>query len=220
VGWAIGSGEVYDDPNYQDDVESNAIYNLLENEIVQLFYDVSQDGIPRKWVEKMKKSLSTLVPVFNTHRMVHEYFNNCYMTALERYDNLKADKAQKARTLTLWRQKIKENWNDVKIIKVDSDGVGPFEVGFNVPVTAALKLGKLSPDDVRVELYVGLVDASGELVDASPLPMKFVSKKDTQYIFEGTLPFAKSGRMGYSLRVIPSHPNEAFYQEHMLIKWA
>src|SRR4030043_2369455 len=57
VGWAIGSGEVYDDTAYQDSVESNAIYDILEKDIVPLFYDVGSDGIPRKWLGKIKMAM-------------------------------------------------------------------------------------------------------------------------------------------------------------------
>lgn len=220
VGWAIGSGEEYSDPNYQDEVESNAIYNILENEIVPLFYSLGEGGIPRKWIEKMKKSMSRLVPVYNTHRMVHEYLKKCYIPSINRYERLSADKSSRAKALAMWRNRIDENWADVKIGKIDSDGSGPFDVGNSIKVNAVIKLGKLSPEDVRVELYYGLVDSSGSLVNASPIPMKCKSGDGGNYKFEGLLPFEKSGKMGYTLRIIPSNPDEAYYQEHMLIKWA
>jgi len=220
VGWAIGSGEVYDDPQYQNEVESSAIYNLLEHEIVPLFYDIGPGGIPRKWIEKMKNTLSQLVPIFNTHRMVHEYFTNCYLQALERFNRLETDNASRSRNLAIWRQNIRKNWDDVKIIKIDSDGMGPFEVGSNIKVATAINLGKLSPEDVHVELYVGTVDAKGTLINASPLTMVCKNKEGKNHIFECVMPFTKSGNIGYSLRIIPSHPDEALYQDNMLIKWA
>ena len=220
VGWAIGSGEVYEDPEYQDEVESQALYKILEQEIIPLFYDIGEGGIPRKWIEKMKKSMYSLAPVFNTHRMVHEYFSECYMPSIERYNQLKADNASRTRDLAIWRQNIKDNWSDVKIVKIVSDEAEQYEVGDKQKVTATIKLGKLLPEDVSVELYAGLVDASGSLVDAGPLPMKYTSKNEDKFIFTCFMPFTKSGRLGYSLRIIPSHPDEALYQKNMLIKWA
>ncbi len=220
VGWAIGSGEEYDNPEYQDEVESNAIYNLLEQEVVPLFYDIGPGGIPRKWTEKMKNTLRQIVPFFNTHRMVHEYFSDCYMQALERFKRLESDNAIKSREYAVWMQKVRENWDNIKIVKISSDGEGPFEVGGDVKVKAEINLGKLSHEDVRVELYVGMVDASVSLVDASPLKMKYKDNDGKNHIFEGVIPFAKSGKVGYSLRILPSHPDEASYQDNMLIKWA
>ena len=220
VGWAIGSGEEYDDPDYQDAVESNAIYDILEKDMVPLFYNVGTDRIPRKWIEKMKTAMSHLLPVYNTHRMVHQYFNDHYKPAFERYTHLKEDSSTRARELALWKQKIRENWEDIKIKKVMSDGTGPFEVGGTISVKTFVDIGLLMPEDVAVELYTGMVDASGSLFDAEPIRMNFVNKKGRDSIFEGILPFSKSGRMGYSVRVLPSNRDLAMYQDLMLIKWA
>jgi starch phosphorylase len=220
VGWAIGSGEVYDDPVFQDTVESNAIYDILEKDIVPLFYDIEMGGIPRRWTEKMKKSMSRLIPVFNTHRMVHEYFSDRYRTGIERYNRLKAEGAARARALSLWKQKIRENWAGIRIIRVDAEKEGPFTVGETIRVTAMINLGNLIPDDVSVELYAGTVDASGSLVEAKPVSMEWKGDKLKGQVFEGFLTFTKSGRSGYSLRVLPSHPDMFPPQDLMLIKWA
>jgi len=220
VGWSIGSGEEYANPEYQDEVESEALYTILEQDIVPLFYEAGEGGLPRRWIRKMKCSLSRLVPFFNTHRMVHEYFSDCYQPAMERFRKLERDDAKLTREFTMWRQNISENWNAVAIKNVESIDGGPYQVGSGQKVTATIKLGKLNPEDVRVELYAGAVDANETLVDAIPLPMVFTGKSKDNCVFEGEMPFTKSGRMGFSLRVIPSHPIEAAYQDHMLIKWA
>lgn len=220
VGWAIGSGEVYADTAYQDSVESNAIYDILEKDIVPLFYDVGSDGIPRKWISKMKMSLSRLVPLFNTDRMVHEYYSQCYQPALERNSMLRENGAEKARELTLWKKKVSDNWDSIKIVEVTSDGTKMYEVGDTLEVRAVILLGKLEPADVTVELYTGLVDATGSLVDASPIAMNWKEKKRENHVFVGTIPFGKSGKIGYSLRILPAHPEPFLYRNHTMIKWA
>ena len=220
VGWAIGSGESYDDPVYQDNVESNAIYEILEKELVPLFYDIETGRIPRRWVEKMKRSMSQLIPVFNTHRMVHEYFSHCYRPGIDRYNALKADNDSRARALALWKQKIRENWAGIRILRIDSDTPGPFKVGDAVRVTAMVNLGNLCPEDVRVELYAGMVDASGSLFDARPVIMEYKTDKLKGQIFEGIITLAKSGKTGYSLRIMPNHPDMYSSSDLMLIKWA
>ncbi|MBN1293848.1 MAG: alpha-glucan family phosphorylase [Candidatus Latescibacteria bacterium] len=220
VGWAIGSGEVYKDSTYQDNVESNALYNVLEKDIIPLFYDISTDGLPRRWIKKMKTAMSRLLPVFNTDRMVHEYSSKCYQPSIERYNQLIADNAAKAREFALWKQKVLANWDHIKIVKIESGRTGEFKVGGRLNVTAIINLGKLEPNDVAVELYGGLVDAAGSLVDASPIRMDWKSKKSSDHIFEGALPFVRSGKIGYSLRIIPSHPDSTLYHNHMAIKWA
>src|SRR6202035_2276041 len=95
-GWAIGAGEEYTDLTYQDDIESRAIYDLLEQEIVPLFYNRSTDGLPRGWINMMKRAMSTVCPVFNTNRMVQEYVEKCYWPSYQRFIRLEGDKLKKA----------------------------------------------------------------------------------------------------------------------------
>ena len=164
--------------------------------------------------------MSNLVPVYNTDRMVHEYFYDCYQPAIERYTALKADDSNKARELALWKKKVIDNWDTISIQKVTSNGTDTYDVGENLEVTAFIQLGKLEPGDVTVELYAGYVDASGMLVDANPLPMKWKEKKQNSHVFEGTIQFRRSGKIGYSLRILPAHPEPSLYNNHTLIKWA
>ena len=88
TGWAIGQGEEYGDEKYQDEVESNALYNLLEKELIPLFYNRGADGLPRAWISKMKTSMREICPVFNTNRMVKEYAEKYYLPAHNRYSSL------------------------------------------------------------------------------------------------------------------------------------
>ncbi|HBF43105.1 MAG TPA: alpha-glucan phosphorylase, partial [Desulfobacteraceae bacterium] len=87
-GWALGQGETYKDYNAQDDIESRDLYNILEEEVVPLFYQRSSDGIPRGWVEKMRSGLRNLVPVFSAHRMVQEYVTRYYLPCSRRFNTL------------------------------------------------------------------------------------------------------------------------------------
>src|SRR5213078_1669379 len=90
-GWAIGAGEEYTDLAYQDEVESRALLDLIERDIVPMFYTRGSDGLPREWIRRMKRSIATLVPVFNTNRMVEEYTERCYLPSHRRAVKLGAD---------------------------------------------------------------------------------------------------------------------------------
>ncbi len=220
VGWAIGHGEMYDDPQYQDAVESNALYDVLEKDLVPLYYDMGVDGLPRRWIHKMKTAMSRLLPAFNTDRMVHQYFHEHYLPANERYLRLRENEAERSKNLALWKQKIRKNWQSVKFLSVETVVTEAYEVGGSVPVTAVLSLGDLSTGDVAVELYAGRIDSDGSLVDTVPLPMEFIESNNGGHVFRGTLPFNQSGRYGYDVRVMPSNEDLANKQELMLITWA
>jgi len=204
LGWAIGHGEVYEDRDYQDRVESNAIYDLLEKEIVPLFYDRGRDGLPRRWIAAMKRSMRALCPVFNANRMVYEYTAGFYGPAAERYETLSADNLTKARELAAWGLKVRTNWQDVRVLNVESDAHNAIRVGDGVTVAAVCHLGDLDPDDVAVEIHHGTIDDRGELADAEALRMAHTEDLgDGNHRFTGTIESVHSGRRGFTVRVRP-----------------
>ena len=110
IGWAIGNGESYDNPDYQDQVESSDLYALLERDIVPGFYERSADGLPRRWIAQMKSSISTLCPEFNMQRMVRQYAADFYVTADDKYQQLTANQAARARALAAWTSHVQAHW--------------------------------------------------------------------------------------------------------------
>ena len=105
-GWAIGAGEDYEDQAYQDEVESTALYDLLENEIVPTFYERSSDDVPREWTRIMKNSMRTVNAEFNTNRMVEEYTERFYIPCVENAARLSDDDFARARELADWRGRM------------------------------------------------------------------------------------------------------------------
>jgi starch phosphorylase len=221
VGWAIGREEEYDDYNYQDDVESNAIYNLLEKELAPLFYDRGPDGLPHGWISRMKQSMRFLCPVFNTNRMVHEYTTRLYQPAAERHARMEENGMGRVKTLAAWKKKIRENWDSVEVMKVEPKISEALKAGVRFDVEARLKLGSLNADDVLVQLYHGPINPEGEIVRGRAITMKFErTAKDGTSIFLGTCPCRSSGLYGYSLRILPMHEDLTSPFETRLVQWA
>jgi len=219
VGWAIGAGEEYDDPNYQDEVESKALFDALENEVIPLFYSLSSDGLPREWIRRMKQSMMSLSPVFNTNRMVQEYTEKFYMNARINWKNLSSDDFAKAKNLVKWKQFVKDNWNQVKIVNA---GVQKkeVEVGFALKVETEVKLGGLKPKDVKVQVLSGLLDSDYNIVSPEKDLMKCIGQvHEDLYKYEGYVPCDESGLFGYSLRLMPDHPDMADQFGLELMRW-
>ncbi len=103
IGWAIGQREMYQDLEHQDVVESNAIYEMLEKEVIPMFYDRGRDRLPRRWIDRMKASMRATCPVFNANRMVHEYYERFYYPCAEMSEHLSADNFARARALAAWK---------------------------------------------------------------------------------------------------------------------
>jgi starch phosphorylase len=206
-GWAIGAGEEYEDQNYQDEIESKALFDVLENDVIPLYYNLSNDGLPRQWIRRIKNSMMKLAPVFNTNRMVQEYTDNYYMKARQNWKNLSADNFAKTKSLVMWKQYVRDNWGQVKIVNA---GVQKkeVEVGFALKVEAEVNLGQLKPDDVQVQVLSGALDSGYNLVDPDNEVMECTGQvHDSLFKYEGYIPCDESGLFGYSLRIMPHHPD-------------
>ena len=224
VGWAIGSGESYDDLEYQNAVESQALYNLLEKEVVPLFYDRGPDNLPRQWIAKMKAAMVKLAPVYNTNRMLRQYAEMFYVPAGKRWDLLTADGLNNARQLSGWRHRLAEHFQNVRVESVsdnmDTNGGGA-HVGASIRVETVVNLAGLRPDEVQVELYHGALDQDGQLTDGTAVAMDEVGENgDGRARYAVEMPCTHSGQTGYTVRILPRHELLRDTREFGMVRWA
>ena len=221
VGWAIGRGEVYDDHNFQDQVESRALYDLLEKEVVPLFYDRGANGLPRRWIARMKASMSVVCPIYSTNRMVLKYMEKAYMPAAERFHRLTKDDMAGAKALAAWKVHLRQHWDQIKVVRVEDDSPAELQVGNSLRVQAEIILGELQPSDVQVEFYHGRVDQYGQITDGRAISMIHAEPNGSgSYLFSGAVPCERSGQYGYAIRILPRHPDLSNAFEMHLIRWS
>lgn len=233
-GWIIGAGEEYDDLSYQDQVEGQAIYNLLEQEVVPLFFNRGKDRLPRRWIRRMKNTIKWCAPRFNTSRMVAEYTRKFYHPADMKWEELTANDMERVKALSQWKLKLRQDWSDLEIRDVQTsvlagetsaefgDQQQELAVGSQVQVTAHVHLGRLEPSDVSVQIYFGQVDSSGRIRDGQIAEMTYDQDSlDPMRVatFTGTIPCRISGRHGYALRILPRHQDLVEPYESGLILW-
>jgi len=219
-GWAIGDGRVYDDLAYQDHVESESLYNLLEREIVPLFYERTEDDLPRRWIARIKESIRTIVPRFNTNRMLRDYTTQMYLPAQRRTRKVWADNFALARSLAAWKNRLRTHWPEIRVVEVRADTHPILKVGDTLTLRARVRLGPISPDDVAVEAYYGPVNADGDITGGQAVRLRFVSSEGNgEHWFEGAIPCRLSGRNGYAVRVVPCHEDLADRYDQGLVVW-
>jgi len=207
VGWTIGRGEEYADHEYQDQVESRSLYDLLENIIAPLFYERGRDNIPRGWVTRMKSSLRPLCARFNTHRMLEDYVRLFYLPSAKRWENLSANGFAGARDFQTWKSRVTGGWNQLNILGVEPQLRSPMTVGEELEVNVRVLLGKITPEDVSVDLYCGPLDSQASFVDRSTIRFNHVrAEKQGRHLFSGRIPCKESGKFGFRVRVLPAHP--------------
>jgi starch phosphorylase len=218
-GWAIGDREPYSDD--QDEVHARAIYSMLENEIVPMYYQDREEGVPADWVRRMKQSLIHLSPQFNCQRMVSEYMAQLYEPAHQAYLEVSKDRFEPARDRSRWNEQVEKVWDNVSFLEV---GPGPdvsVLTGRPIPMRAVVNLAGLTPQDVRVEAVIGRVGVNGNLEETQVMSLPSVEQQGTAYVFLREFVPHQTGRLGYSLRISPNHYDDPLTRPcNALLKWS
>lgn len=220
IGWAIGSGEEYQDEELQDRIEAEDLYDLLEHEILPLFYNRGRDNIPRGWIAKMRASMKTIGSQFATHRMLKEYFEKYYQPALAESRVLEADGYRRSMSLAAFIDRVSRAWPNVRVVDFYDDGAPVINRGTALTVTALVDLGGLSPDEVRVECYKGRLSSRGDIEDGEGLPMSLVAQEGSVFRYACTMYGETTGQVGHSVRILPAHPALDGRILPGLIRWA
>jgi glycogen phosphorylase len=218
-GWAIGTRHVHDDPDYQDRVDASAIYNLLEREIAPRFYDRSEGPVPRRWVERMKGSIAGLGEFVTATRMVRDYVEKFYEPAAAQGKAMAEDGFARARAVADWKRRIGQSWTDVAVLDVEGEVLAA-DVGEERGVRATVRLGRLSPEDVSVQLAHGRVGANGELIDPALVAMAPAGCTDGICRYSGSFTARAAGLYGFAVRVLPAHEDLISPMEMGLVAWA
>ena len=212
VGWALGDGmEHGEDPSW-DAAEAEALYRILEEQVLPAFYTRDQNGLPAAWVARMRESMARLTPRFSSNRAVREYTETYYLSAAAAYRERARDRGALAASLLTWRETLVQHWASVRF--------GEFRVetsagrhAFHVQVY----LGDLAPEAVRVELYADPLD--GEV----PRPVEMA--RGTQmagavkgYVYSAETPAIRPPS-DHTPRIIPYHPAARIPLEEARILW-
>ncbi len=204
TGWAIGDGREYHDTVYQDAVESQALYNILENDVIPCFYERENGDIPAQWLAKMKASMTMALTQFCAHHMVDHYHNRFYIPAANRYQELIREKAAEAKRLQQLHERLRRCWGKISIEQPVRKEDGPFKVGESLTISTQVTLGELKPEEVNIELYYGHVKDVEHIAQGHTLSMSV--KEDLgqgRYRYECALPCHDAGRFGFTVRVTP-----------------
>ncbi|QDP97008.1 glycosyltransferase family 1 protein [Microlunatus elymi] len=208
-GWAIPSAEGIDDPSQRDDLEARSLYDMIENEIVMRFYDTDGHGVPQRWVQTMIDTVAGLGPKVLASRMVRDYVEQLYAPAAASSRRLDSS-PQAAEKLAVWKRRVRDLWSQVSVDHVESLGGETVQVGSQIEVSALVRLGELRSDEIEVQLITGRVGADDELFDIRTHRITDgVDQTDGVRRYQGVVDTERSGAIGYTVRVVPHHPELA-----------
>jgi len=221
VGWAIGQGEEYEDTNLQDEIESKALYDLLEREIIPLFYQRGRDGLPREWIKRMKNCMREIGQSMSSHRMLMDYFNKFYFPALKNYRRIIKEDYKESKALAAYMTRLRQSWDNISISRIESNAKPVMQRGDYLTVTARIGLGPLKPEEVLVELYYGSVsNQSNSINNARRAEMKAIGQEGNVYRYQVKVECADTGFQGHTVRILPKHEALVHPYRSGFIKWA
>lgn len=211
VGWALGDGKEHgDDPAY-DAIEANALYELLEQQIVPEFYTRDENGVPKAWTNRIRESMSRLTPRFSANRAVIDYTENHYIPAAKKYHELTADKGKISNEIVNWENNLKNNWSFLRFVDLKVETVAD-KHKFEVHVY----LNELDPDSVKVQLFAN--DSNSD----KPIEKDMTRIRElggtSVYVFQAEVS-AEMPKEAYTPRVIPQHADVSVPLEADEILW-
>jgi starch phosphorylase len=210
VGWALGDTyEHGNDPNW-DAMEADALYRILEQEIVPAFYDRNKDGIPERWIAKMRKSMATLTPKFSANRVVREYTEEYYLRAAANYQKRAALKGSQGKNISNTKHDLGKKWEGIRFGEISIDHV---EGGFQYNISVSLNT--INPDTVLVQLFANGLDGSVPEI----IKMEYrVEQKDEAHRYHAHV-WTTRPSSDYTVRIIPNYEGVSVPLEDNLIRW-
>lgn len=222
-GWAIGSDILHGTEEEQNEADVISLLGVLENQIVPLYYAKPDGRLPLAWIQSMRESMRTVVPLFNTHRMVQEYNSSFYEPAAKGHEFMERDYFRAAHELSHWKNQMISLWPQVKVVNYEithPEHHNDFFVGEEVTITASVHLGAIKPEHVHVQAYFGPLEQNAIIHPHVQEMIVGEVLSEGVFRYTGTIPAAESGAYGLNVRVVPTHPYLLQPHELKLISWA
>lgn len=207
-GWAIGAGEEYHNPEYQDQIESRDLYDLLEQSVTPLFYERGIDDIPRDWISMIKRSITSVCPEFNSHRMVSDYVEHSYVPCATTSEVLMKNDFSLLKEMVAWKKRITKDWPSLKIVGVTVDNQSNAVKDHKIDISVTLNVAGHNPDELKVEILHGPINTYDEFkVRHVTVLDKFRHVENNgDFVYSGQIPLLYSGLYGYAVRITPYAP--------------
>lgn len=223
AGWALTDKRTFADQSLQDKLDATTIYDLLEKEIVPLYFQ--RDGKPYSdgWVQTMKNSMNFIAPHYTMRRMMDDYYERFYTKLAERSARLHADSNRIARELTEWKRATAEAWDSMQVVSVEGSESAAYmsnerHTGDEETVRLVLDKGALT-SDLEVELVDAREDAQGRLRFVAKTALTLIERNGSREVYELRFKQARPGHYKRALRILPSHPELPHRMDFALVRW-
>ena len=223
AGWALPMKRTYEDPSYQDELDAALLYRTIEEEIVPLYYDRGEDGIPHGWVAAMKSCVADIAANFTTNRMLTDYQERYYGKLWARTLEMRKDDYDMARRIAAWKRRVSAAWDKVRIVSVQQFDVGREAIMVNTPyrIEAVVDVDGLDAQDIGVELIIAdqiEPDSQVRILDRMDLNVTETDGSLVRYAVNSIPTFP--GSFDVAIRVYPKNDLLPHRMDFALVKWA
>lgn len=224
VGFKIGNGEEYDNAEYQDNLEGHFLYDVLEREAIPLFYKRNSARFPYEWIKIVKNSMIMACGQFTSGRMVREYTERFYIPAINAHKINASDGYKTSKSIAKWRTYLTTNWERISVDEVLTPAMEESpKVGDIIPVTLKVTLGRISPEDITVEVIAGNLNSLEQMNNYEPVVASRMDGEgdpsNGQYMYRTEVACKESGRFGIAARILPQNESLIHNRIPKLIKW-
>lgn len=222
AGWALPMESTYAESEFQDELDAEMIYTILENEIVPAFYQRNSDDIPDKWISFIRKSMTQVASNFTTLRMINDYQNRFYNKLYFRSSELIENDFEVAKKISSWKRRITRNWDEIEIIQVKQFDVSREAIIMGKEYTAEviLDMGSLGPDEIGVEMVLADLIEGGEVKVKRVHEFQVQAVEGSRVTYRLNLIPVEPGAFECGIRIYPKNPMLPHRMDFPLVRWA
>jgi len=221
AGWALKEEATYDNTEFQDDLDAETIYSVMEQEIIPCYYELNSNNVPEKWVSYIKNTISEIAPHFTMKRQLDDYFDRYYNRMLKRSKVIIGKNYEMARHIATWKRKVTRGWNSIEVlsVKTPDSTQKPLQLGEPFKAEIILDLNELSGTDIGIEVLFG--KKVNDVIQAPSFIKEMKLDKSERNIASYTCSISinQAGVYDYIFRLYPRNPLLPHRQDFNLVKW-
>ena len=219
AGWALTEHRTYENQAHQDQLDAATIYQMLENEIIPLYYAKNSKGYSPEWIQYIKKSVTKITPRFTMKRMIDDYFSKFYNKLAKRHSLLLADNYKVAKEIAAWKENMVEHWDEIEVVSKSDTDMTNLNVGDKFKVSVELDTKGLNDKGIGVELVAIRTSThnNDKLYEVEPL--KLVKSEGSHIFFENIYQLDYAGGMKFGLRMYPQNELLPHRMDFCYVRW-
>jgi alpha-glucan phosphorylase-like protein len=222
AGWALPEEETYSNKDFQDELDAETLYNIIESQVIPDYFQRDEQNLPQAWIARVRHTIAGIAPHFTMKRMLDEYYGKFYNKLQRRGQLMKAKSHENARALADWKAKVYFNWDNIQVLSIDTFDTfnNALQLGENFHGKITLELNHLSKDDISVEVIVAeKVGEEEKHVIVHREEVKASKVAGSRVMYELKLPMNRSGVFDYGFRISPSSKLLAYRHDFNLVRW-